>query len=213
MRLDSIREKGAFVAFSLAAAFGAATDSALAAEHELGLGASSYSAGDDQTEELFDVDSGPIPHVFYRYEDESNVYHVSLGWENWERSVVEPGTDVETELDFWPIVGSYRYLFTPDKSFSFFVGGGLGVLVYDARVEGVDGAVALSALETGAVLSLEPLAGIELEAGRSVTFHAEAKYSWQPFTASDLDLETVVIDVDLSGLYVTASVSFRVGGD
>lgn len=185
---------------------------ALAGEHSLGVAASSYSISDTSTEEIFDVDSGPIPQLVYSFRDEQNEIVVSLGYASWDRLSSGPGGTVATELVFVPVVGAYRYYLRPERKASFFVGGGVGLMVYDAQAEG-SGGFGFIATETGAMAALEPLAGVDLRAGRSVRFFGELKYSWQFLTADDLDLSFVVLDVDMSGFYATAGVSVRIGGE
>ena len=132
-----------------------AAPGALAAEHELGVAMSFFSPADERTEQTFDIDSGPIPSLFYRYQSESHAFLISAGFESWSRVEREGAGRIETELEFVPIVGSYRYLPRHDESFSFFIGGGLGVLVYDASATGSGGSLSFLASETGAVASID----------------------------------------------------------
>ena len=59
------------------------------------------------------------------------------------------------EIDFVPLRGSYRFLPWPDRAVSPFAGGGLGVLGYDASVEGPG----VFESETASLSAIEPVVG------------------------------------------------------
>ena len=58
-----------------------------AAKHGFGLGVSSFSAEDDSTEVIFDIDSGPIGEIFYRMQIEAHNIVVSVGAASWDNEV------------------------------------------------------------------------------------------------------------------------------
>jgi len=179
-----------------------------AGQKGIGVHISGFSPDDDQTEQTFDVDSGPIPDVFFRYQTGHHSVVAGLGFQNWSRN--QPSVSATAELDFFPMFGSYRYAPWHGKPVSPFFGGGLGILVYDATVE----SPSTLESETAALWALEPVLGVEFLANRKVRLEIAAKYSWQIVSADDLNLDLAFgepLDVDMTGLYTTAGLVFMWG--
>ncbi len=174
----------------------------------IGVQVSDFSPEDSDTEELFDVDSGPIPEIFFRMQFGSHGVHIGAGYASWDRTA----PTAETSLDFFPIVGSYRYHIGADKPVSFFAGGGVGLVIYDAEFK----SAILEETEIALMVSLEPTLGVEFFSNRKIRLELSTKYSAQLFTTSDFDEEFEdlgfpLLDVDMSGLYVSLGVSIMFG--
>ena len=179
---------------------------AFGAEKGVGFQISGFSADDNQTEQIFDVDSGPVAEVFFRFQTGAHAFVGSLGFHNWSR---EDGT-TSAELDFIPLSASYRYVLWREKPVSPFVGGGVGVIVYDAIAEGPNTLVS----ETAALSAIEPVVGVEFFANKKIRLGLSVKYSFQVVSADDLDLDLAIgepLDVDMTGLYSTVSLAFMWG--
>jgi hypothetical protein len=181
---------------------------AMAGRSGIGIQVSDFSPGDDETEALFDVDSGPIPELFFRMQFGSHGVHVGAGFENWGRTI----GGVATDLDFLPIVGSYRYHIGADKPVSFFAGGGVGLLFYNAELI----TPTLDETEIALMTALEPIVGVEFLSNKKVRLELSTKYTIQLFSTSDFDEEfqdagIEPLDVDMSGLHVSFGVSIMFG--
>ena len=174
-----------------------------AAQHGFGLQISDYGVSDEATERTFDIDSGPIPQAYYRFQTGAHSVFAGIGIESWDRS--EPF--VSNSLDFITLFANYRYLPWHDKPVSLFVGGGLAYIIYDANLASGSTIEA----QTGLVLAVEPLVGVEFMANRKIRLGLEAKYSEQLFSTEDFDDLAAFTDVDLGGFYATFSVSFMFG--
>ena len=122
---------------------------------------------------------------------------------SWDRSDLS----VEASLDFATIFGNYRYAFWHDKPVTLFAGGGVAYIFYDSEID------TFSTFEdqTGFILALEPLVGVEFLADRNIRLGLEARYSAQLFSTDDFEELAAFTDVDMSGLYATFSVSFLFG--
>lgn len=177
--------------------------STLAADHSIGIRASHFSPGDSPTESTFGVDDGPIPGVFYAFREDRHGVVATIGRESWTR---QSGGNV-AELEFVPLTAAYRYHFTPSRAVSAFVGGGVGLMIFDATVDGPSALLA----ETGYSTALEPGGGVVFFPTKRFRVELEAKYSWQVFSSEDFDLGFQTIDVDMSGLHVTLGVAVKVG--
>ena len=181
---------------------------ALAARSGIGAQFSSFSPGDSDTENLFDVDSGPIPEVFFRMQFGDHGVHIGAGFASWDRTT----SGTEASLDFFPIVGSYRYHIGADRPVSFFAGGGIGLLFYDAEFK----TPVLDETEIALMVALEPTLGVEFLSNKKVRLELSTKYTVQLFTTSDFDEEfqnfgIEPLDVDMSGLHVSFGVSIMFG--
>jgi hypothetical protein len=174
----------------------------------IGVQFSDFSPEDSATETLFDVDSGPIPEIFFRMQFGNHGVHIGAGYASWDRTA----PTAETSLDFFPIVGSYRYHIGADKPVSFFAGGGVGLVFYNAEFESTN----LEETEIALMVALEPTLGVEFFSNRKIRLELSTKYSVQLFTTSDFDEEfqdlgIPLLDVDMSGLYVSLGVSIMFG--
>jgi hypothetical protein len=178
-----------------------------AAKHGFGLSASSFSPDDEPTELIFGIDSDPIGEVFYRFQTGAHNVIVGVGSASWENITATSSAT----LDFVPIGASYRYLFWHDKPVALVVGGGLGIVAYTAELSG-SGSILFTS-ETGALTAIEPVVGVEFLANRLARLHLTAKYSWQIASADDIVDPTLItpLDVDMTGIYVTAGISFMFG--
>ena len=181
---------------------------AMAGRTGIGVQVSDFSPGDSDTENLFDVDSGPIPEVFFRLQFGSHGVHVGAGFASWDTTTFS----TESSLDFVPISGSYRYYFGADRPVSFFAGGGVGLLFYDAEFK----APLLEETEIALMVAVEPTLGVEFLSNKKVRLELSTKYSVQLFSTSDFDEEfqnigVAPLDVDMSGLYVSFGVSIMFG--
>ena len=181
---------------------------AMAGRTGIGVQVSDFSPGDSDTEKLFDVDSGPIPEIFFRMQFGSHGVHIGAGYASWDRTA----PTAETSLDFFPIVGSYRYHFGADKPVSFFAGGGVGLVIYDAEFK----SALLEETEIALMVALEPTLGVEFLSNKKVRLELSTKYTVQLFTTSDFDEEFQdlgidPLDVDMSGLHLSFGVSIMFG--
>ena len=86
------------------------------------------------------------------------------------------------------------------------------MLVYDAEFK----STFLEETEIALMVALEPTLGVEFFSNRKIRLELSTKYSVQLFTTSDFDEEFQdfgfpLLDVDMSGLYVSLGVSIMFG--
>jgi hypothetical protein len=171
-----------------------------------GFRASSVEWDDEQTEMLFQLDSDPIFDIYYRGQFDRQALLVGLGYGSWEHA--EGG--LATELEYVPIFVSWRYHFAATAPVSPYIGIGACYQVYDATVE----ASFFMQEETGSMLSVDPVLGIELFAPSPIRLFVEATYAFQVVDSDDLDWEDSFYEplaVDMSGLRASAGIAFVFG--
>jgi hypothetical protein len=186
---------------------------ALAAQFGFGLQASNFQPSDGSTEDLFELDSGPIPQIFFRAQMNAHALLVGIGYQSWEREDIS----VTSSIDFFPVFASYRFLPWHRKPVSLVIGGGLGLLGYGADIEERRRFATEFETQGGLMMSLEPVVGVEFRAGSHVRFNLDVKHSLQIFSSEDFADDALVVggadieDIDMSGTYATLGMSFLFG--
>lgn len=180
---------------------------ALAQQYGLQLDINRFSSFDEQTETAFDIDSGPILDVAFRIQEGAHSLVLGLGYHKWERK----DASLRAELEVFPIFFSYRFSPWHDQPITLFVGGGIGGMLYEAKV-------GTASSENGRVAAVEPIVGVEFFANKKIRLDLSTKYSVQIFDdESDTcffncaSAQQDPLEPDMSGLYVSVSFVFMWG--
>ena len=98
------------VVIFLGAGFTLSIDEAHAAKHGFGFQMSNFEPDDASTETIFDIDSGPIPQLYYRFASGVHSVRAGFGGESWERR----DAAVASNIDFGTIFGTYQLVTSDD---------------------------------------------------------------------------------------------------
>lgn len=195
------------VGFTLLLVFAGST--AVEAAQGFGFQASKYSISDDVTKGYLS-DSTIVPEVFYRGQFGPSCVAIELGYVDDSQS----GFGEKRSLSLLPLTIGWSYHFFHKKPVSLTLGVGAKWFFYELNRDWTSGFTIYNFDQTGYFLALEPRLGVEFLANKPVRLFLEAKYAQQILSTEDLDTGVSFVDpvdVDFSGLFVSAGISFMFG--